>query len=136
MVSARSVRSLPTAPTSTSRASRLGSACDRQPKICLTVYSRRSDQSRPVSVRSSCTQWAMPIQTERAPKKIPGKQGWQPDGSNLTPEGEQLTEAVARASYLQTVKHWIIAPHMRWGKGVAGAASIVGCGRSEEQRGG
>src|SRR3546814_7208816 len=59
-------------------------------------------------------------------KKIAGQQGWQPDGSYLTPEGERLTDAVAKASYLRTVQDWIIGPQLRSGKGVAGVDSIGG----------
>src|SRR5687767_6682169 len=33
-----------------------------------------------------------------------GEQGWQPDGSYLTPEGQKLATEVERASYLRTVQ--------------------------------
>ncbi|PZQ65232.1 MAG: CusA/CzcA family heavy metal efflux RND transporter [Phenylobacterium zucineum] len=49
-----------------------------------------------------------------------GQPGWQPGGAYLTPEGELLTTAQARATYLRTVQDWIIAPRMRTTKGLAG----------------
>jgi cobalt-zinc-cadmium resistance protein CzcA len=55
-----------------------------------------------------------------------GEAGWQSDGSFLTPEGERLTDDVARAAYLRTVQDWIIAPQLRTVPGVAGIDSIGG----------
>ena len=49
-----------------------------------------------------------------------GQPGWQAGGAYLTPEGELLTTAQARATYLRTVQDWIIAPRMRTTKGLAG----------------
>jgi cobalt-zinc-cadmium resistance protein CzcA len=49
-----------------------------------------------------------------------GKPGWQADGVYLTPEGERLTTAAQRATYLRTVQDWIIAPQMRTTPGLAG----------------
>jgi cobalt-zinc-cadmium resistance protein CzcA len=55
-----------------------------------------------------------------------GQPGWQSDGSFLTPEGDRLTDDVARASYLRTVQDWIIAPQLRTVNGVAGVDTIGG----------
>jgi cobalt-zinc-cadmium resistance protein CzcA len=55
-----------------------------------------------------------------------GQPGWQSDGSFMTPEGERLTDEVARAAYLRTVQDWIIAPQLRTVQGVAGIDSIGG----------
>jgi heavy metal efflux system protein len=55
-----------------------------------------------------------------------GRPGWQSDGSFLTPEGERLTDAVARGAYLRTVQDWIIRPQLRSVEGVAGIDSIGG----------
>ncbi|HKR88786.1 MAG TPA: CusA/CzcA family heavy metal efflux RND transporter [Phenylobacterium sp.] len=55
-----------------------------------------------------------------------GRPGWQSDGAYLTPEGERLTDAVARAAYLRTVQDWIITPQLRSVAGVAGLDTIGG----------
>ncbi len=55
-----------------------------------------------------------------------GQPGWQSDGSFLTPEGERLSDEVARAAYLRTVQDWIISPQLRTVQGVAGVDSIGG----------
>ncbi len=55
-----------------------------------------------------------------------GAAGWQSDGAFLTPEGERLTTAIARAGYLRTVQQWIIAPQLRTVQGVAGIDAIGG----------
>ena len=59
-------------------------------------------------------------------RRIAGQPGWQPDGSYLTPEGQPLTDEVAKAGYLRTVQDWIIAPQLKSVKGVAGVDSIGG----------
>jgi cobalt-zinc-cadmium resistance protein CzcA len=59
-------------------------------------------------------------------KVVNGQVGWQSDGSFLTPEGERLTDEVARAAYLRTVQDWIISPQLRSVQGVAGVDSIGG----------
>lgn len=59
-------------------------------------------------------------------KKVDGQPGWQSDGSYLTPEGERLTDEVAKAGYLRTVQDWIIRPQLRNVSGVAGIDSIGG----------
>ncbi len=59
-------------------------------------------------------------------RATPGQPGWQNDGSFLTPEGEHLTDEVARAAYLRTVQDWVIRPQMRSVAGVAGIDSIGG----------
>ena len=53
-------------------------------------------------------------------RRLAGQPGWQPDGSYLTPEGQLLTDEVAKAGYLRTVQDWIIAPQLKSVKGVAG----------------
>src|SRR3546814_6802622 len=63
-------------------------------------------------------------------KKMAGKAGWQPDGSYLTPEGELLTDEVAKAGYLRTVQDWIIGPQLKAVRGVAGVDSIGEIGRA------
>ncbi len=55
-----------------------------------------------------------------------GQTGWQSDGSFLTPEGERLTDDIARSAYLRTVQDWIISPQLRTVPGVAGIDSIGG----------
>ncbi len=55
-----------------------------------------------------------------------GHPGWQPDGSYLTPEGERLETALARAAYLRTVQDWIIRPQLRSVPGVAAVDAIGG----------
>jgi cobalt-zinc-cadmium resistance protein CzcA len=62
----------------------------------------------------------------RGARKVAGAPGWQPDGSYLTPEGEQLTDAIAKAGYLRTVQDWIISPQLKSVPGVAGVDSIGG----------
>ncbi|URD61096.1 CusA/CzcA family heavy metal efflux RND transporter [Sphingomonas sp. KRR8] len=62
----------------------------------------------------------------RGAKKVAGQPGWQPDGSYLTPEGERLIDATAKASYLRTVQDWIISPQLRSVSGIAGVDSIGG----------
>jgi cobalt-zinc-cadmium resistance protein CzcA len=59
-------------------------------------------------------------------KTADGQPGWQSDGSYLTPEGEKLTDEVAKAGYLRTVQDWIIRPQLRTVSGVAGVDSIGG----------
>ncbi len=60
---------------------------------------------------------------DTAPVDTPG---WQPDGAYLTPEGERLTTAQARATYLRTVQDWIVAPRMRTSPGLAEVDTIGG----------
>ena len=62
----------------------------------------------------------------RSARKADGQPGWQPDGSYLTPEGDRLTDEVAKAGYLRTVQDWIIRPQLRTVEGVAGVDSIGG----------
>ncbi|HET9639570.1 MAG TPA: CusA/CzcA family heavy metal efflux RND transporter [Allosphingosinicella sp.] len=66
-----------------------------------------------------------PTATARNPK-IAGRPGFQPDGSYLTPEGEQLSDEVSRLAYLRTVQDWVVRPQLRTVKGVAGIDSIGG----------
>lgn len=55
-----------------------------------------------------------------------GKPGWQGDGSYLTPEGERLTTALEKDSYLRTVQDWIIRPQLKGVKGLADIDTIGG----------
>src|SRR5690606_16811821 len=55
-----------------------------------------------------------------------GDPGWQAGEIYLTPEGERLTTAEERATYLRTVQDWIIAPQMRSTPGLAGVDTIGG----------
>lgn len=66
-----------------------------------------------------------PTATKDSPK-IPGRPGFQPDGSYLTPEGQRLTDEVSRLAYLRTVQDWIIRPQIRGVDGIAGVDSIGG----------
>lgn len=59
-------------------------------------------------------------------KAVDGQPGWQSGGSYLTPEGENLTDEIAKAGYLRTVQDWIIRPQLRTISGVAGVYSIGG----------
>ncbi len=63
--------------------------------------------------------------TTRSPK-IAGRPGFQPDGSFLTPQGERLTDDVAKAGYLRTIQDWVIRPQLRSVEGLAGVDSIGG----------
>jgi len=58
--------------------------------------------------------------------RIPGRPGFQPDGSYLTPDGERLTDDVARLAYLRTVQDWVIRPQIRTVDGIAGVDSLGG----------
>lgn len=55
-----------------------------------------------------------------------GEQGWQSDGSYLTPEGQKLKTEIEQASYLRTVQDWIIRPQLKGVPGVAGVDAIGG----------
>ena len=57
---------------------------------------------------------------------LPGKPGWQRDGTYRTPEGDILSTARQRATYLRTVQDWIIAPQMRTASGLAGVDTVGG----------
>ena len=66
-----------------------------------------------------------PTATVQSPK-IPGRPGFQPDGSYLTPDGQRLTDEVAKLAYLRTVQDWVIRPQLRTVEGIAGIDSIGG----------
>ncbi|MGV7121405.1 efflux RND transporter permease subunit [Sphingopyxis sp. 550A] len=59
-------------------------------------------------------------------KTVTDRPGWQPDGAYLTPEGERLTDDIAKAGYLRTVQDWIVSPQLKAVPGVAGVDSIGG----------
>ena len=72
--------------------------------------------------------WAVsyaPTATKESPK-IPGRPGFQPDGSYLTPQGERLTDEVSRLAYLRTLQDWVVRPQLRTVKGIAGIDGIGG----------
>ena len=66
-----------------------------------------------------------PNATARNPR-VPGRPGFQPDGSYLTPDGERLTDEVSRLAYLRTIQDWVVRPQLRTVEGVAGVDSIGG----------
>lgn len=55
-----------------------------------------------------------------------GSSGWQNTNDYLTPEGELLTTPIQKATYLRTLQDWLVAPHMRATKDVAGIDTIGG----------
>ena len=67
----------------------------------------------------------LPTATTKSPK-IPGRPGFQPDGSYLTTEGDRLTDDVSRLAYLRTIQDWVIRPQLRTVEGLAGVDSIGG----------
>jgi len=67
----------------------------------------------------------VPTATKESPK-IPGRAGFQPDGSYLTPDGQRLTDDVSRLAYLRTIQDWVIRPQLRTVEGIAGVDSIGG----------
>ena len=64
--------------------------------------------------------------TDDAAKVHDGDDGWQSNGTYLTPEGQILTGEMELASYLRTVQDWIIRPQLKGVKGVAGVDAIGG----------
>ncbi|MBA3668652.1 MAG: CusA/CzcA family heavy metal efflux RND transporter [Sphingomonas sp.] len=66
-----------------------------------------------------------PAGTKQNPR-IAGRPGFQPDGSFLTPEGERLSDDIAKLAYLRTIEDWVIRPQLRTVEGVAGVDSIGG----------
>ena len=58
--------------------------------------------------------------------RVAGRPGPQPDGSYLTPEGERLTDPVARLAYLRTIQDWVVRPQLRTVENIAGVDSIGG----------
>ncbi|WP_312320414.1 CusA/CzcA family heavy metal efflux RND transporter [Stenotrophomonas sp.] len=66
--------------------------------------------------------------TDYDPKNLApkGQAGWQEGEVYLTPEGNRLTTAEERATYLRTVQDWIIAPQMRSSPGLAGVDTVGG----------
>src|SRR3546814_3080981 len=66
-------------------------------------------------------------------KKVAGQPGWQPDVSYLTPEGDILTDEIAKAGYLRTVQDWIVSPNLKSVGGVAGVDSIGGYAKRPEE---
>lgn len=55
-----------------------------------------------------------------------GKEGWQPDGTYLTPEGRSLKGDIEKAAYLRELQDWVIRPQLKNLPGVAGVDSIGG----------
>ncbi len=70
--------------------------------------------------------WVVHYKPPGEQQKRQGRPGWQPDGSYLTPDRQQLTTEVERAAYLRTVQDWIIQPQLKNVPGVAGVDAIGG----------
>lgn len=63
---------------------------------------------------------------KRQKKEMTNGQGWQSDGSYLTPEGQFLSSDVELSSYLRTIQDWVIRPQLKGIKGLAGVDAIGG----------
>ena len=70
--------------------------------------------------------WTVEFASATTVTATAGAPGWQPDGTYLTPEGQRLTSALERATYLRTVQDWIIRPQLKNIEGVAGIDAIGG----------
>jgi cobalt-zinc-cadmium resistance protein CzcA len=70
--------------------------------------------------------WTVEYASPRSVTTTAGTPGWQPDGTYLTPEGQRLTNALERLTYLRTVQDWIIRPQLKNVEGVAGVDSMGG----------
>lgn len=71
--------------------------------------------------------WTLDFVAPRNPSEIkPGKVGWQNQTDYLTPDGDLLTTPIQKATYLRTLQDWLVAPHMRGTKDVAGIDTIGG----------
>lgn len=70
--------------------------------------------------------WTVEFNKDAAKNIKDGEQGWQRDGSYLTPEGQRLRGETEQASYLRTVQDWIIRPQIKGVTGVAGVDAIGG----------
>src|ERR671924_1247802 len=57
--------------------------------------------------------WTVEYASPKTVTITDGAPGWQRDGSYLTPEGQRLTSALERATYLRTVQDWIIRPQLK-----------------------
>jgi cobalt-zinc-cadmium resistance protein CzcA len=70
--------------------------------------------------------WTVRLDHRKDDEHRPGEPGQQPDGSYITPEGERLTSAEDKATYLRTTQDWIVTPLLKNTPGVAGVDSIGG----------
>ncbi|KPF74967.1 cation transporter [Blastomonas sp. AAP25] len=70
--------------------------------------------------------WTVRLEHRKDDEHRPGEPGQQPDGSYITPEGERLTSAEDKATYLRTAQDWIVTPLLKNVPGVAGIDSIGG----------
>lgn len=70
--------------------------------------------------------WTVKYASPETVTRTNGSPGWQSDGTYLTPEGQGLTNALERATYLRTVQDWIIRPQLKNIEGVAGVDTIGG----------
>ena len=72
------------------------------------------------------TMWTVRFGPKREISEKDGTPGWQSDGSYLTGEGERLTDAIQRSTYLRTIQDWVIRPQLRTTPGLAGVDTIGG----------
>jgi cobalt-zinc-cadmium resistance protein CzcA len=70
--------------------------------------------------------WTVEYSPRQTVTRTDAAPGWQRDGTYVTPEGQRLTNALERASYLRTVQDWIIRPQLKNVEGVAGVDAIGG----------
>ena len=70
--------------------------------------------------------WTVRLDHRQDDEHRPGEPGQQPDGSYITPEGERLTTAEDKATYLRTAQDWIVTPLLKNTPGLAGVDSIGG----------
>ena len=71
--------------------------------------------------------WTLDFMPPKSANEIKiGKAGWQNQNDYLTPEGELLSTPIQKATYLRTLQDWLVAPHMRSTKDVAGIDTIGG----------
>ncbi len=67
--------------------------------------------------------WVVEYSEEKKENSI---EGFQADGSYLTPEGRYLRTEIERAAYLREIQDWVVRPQLKSLPGVAGIDSIGG----------
>jgi len=70
--------------------------------------------------------WTVHMAHRKDDKHEPGEPGMQPDGSYITPEGDQLVTDAEKATYLRTAQDWIVTPLLKPVAGLAGVDTIGG----------